>query len=252
MDPERTDDKLSQIQTMWTALRQAHAGPTAGASDAQVRLLERYTPAIRRFLRGALRDPDAAADVFQDFVVRFLHGDFHRADPGRGRFRDFLATALRNLVFHHEKARKRRPESLTADGPGPEARAGTADAGPATPRGLAQVATGLAWEGLARHDRQTGQPLHLVLRFRADHPGLRSPEMAERLGARLGQAVSPEWVRKWLARARERFMDLFVEEVERSAPHAGPEALEQELVELGLLDACRDALGRRRESILWS
>ena len=234
---------------MWTALHQAHAGPSAGASDAQVRLLERYGPAIQRFLRGALRDPDAAADLFQDFVVVFLRGGFRGADPGRGRFRDFLAAALRHLVFHHNKARKRRPGSLTAAGP--EANEGAANAQDRQLReAWRERLLALAWVALARHDRQTGQHLHLVLRFRADHPGLRSPEMARRLGAPLGQGVSPEWVRKWLAR-RGRFGDLLVDAVERSGPHAGPEELEQELADLGLLDACRGALGRRRDSILW-
>jgi hypothetical protein len=32
-----------------------------------------------------VRDPDTAAELFQEFACRFLHGDLHGADPGRGR-----------------------------------------------------------------------------------------------------------------------------------------------------------------------
>ena len=39
--------------------------------------------AAYRYLLGAVHDPDAADDLCQDFAVRFLRGDFRRADPGR-------------------------------------------------------------------------------------------------------------------------------------------------------------------------
>ena len=249
MDPERTKEHLSQIHTLWTTVRRAHGGSASAA--AQLRLLERYGAAIRRYLRGALRDPDAAEEVFQEFVFRFLRGDFRRADPDRGRFRDFLKTALYRLVVDHQRQNRRWPEPLTADGPEP---ADPEDAASALDREFLAVwreaLLGYAWEALGEHDRRTGQILSLVLRFHIEHPKVRSPEAARQLGARLGKALSPEWVRKWLARARRQFADLFLDEVARSIQDPRPESLEQELVELGLLDACRPALERRRESIL--
>jgi len=249
MEPQRAEEKLSQIQTLWTAIRETRAAP-AVACGAQVRLLERYLLPIQRYLRTALRDPDAAADVCQEFVLRFLRGGYDGADPVRGRFRDFLATVLRNLVIDHERARKRQPESLGAAGRELEDQA----AGEALDRTFqaawCEHLMASAWKALARHDRQTGQHLHRVLRFKADHLTLRSPEIARRLSELLGKAVSPEWVRKWLPRAGERFKDLFLDEVARSLRDARPETLEQELADLELLDGCRGALERRRESIL--
>lgn len=95
-------------------------------------------------------------------------------------------------------------------------------------------------------EQETGQPLHTVLRFRADHPKARSPEMAERLSAQLGKAVTPEWVRKRLHVAREKFTDLLLDEVARSLEDPAAEDVEQELIDLGLHDYCRAALARRR------
>jgi hypothetical protein len=102
-----------------------------------------------------------------------------------------------------------------------------------------------AWEGLERVERQTGQPLYTVLRFRTDHPGVRSPRMADQLSQRLGKPVTAEWVRKRLFHARQQFTDFLLAEVARSLGQPSREELEQELVGLGLLDYCRPALERR-------
>jgi RNA polymerase sigma-70 factor (ECF subfamily) len=86
--------------------------------------------------------------------------------------------------------------------------------------------------------------LYAVLRFRADHPEMRSPQMAEELAARLGRPCTPAGVRQALHRAREKFADLLLDEVTHSLEDPTAEHLEQELVDLGLLDYCRPALER--------
>jgi hypothetical protein len=50
-----------------------------------------YHRAVHRYLLGALRDEDAAEELFQEFALRFVRGDFRWADRGRGRFRDEAA-----------------------------------------------------------------------------------------------------------------------------------------------------------------
>jgi hypothetical protein len=88
--------------------------------------------------------------------------------------------------------------------------------------------------------------LHTVLRFRMDNPQMHSPEMAEELGRRLGKALSPVWVRKKLLAARTRFAALLIDEVVRTLEASTEDLLDQELLDLGLMDYCREALEERR------
>jgi hypothetical protein len=69
--------------------------------------------------------------------------------------------------------------------------------------------------------------------------------MAERLTSSLGRPVSAVWVRKKLVLAREKFTDALLEAVAQSLAEPTHEALEQELIDLGLVDHCRAALARR-------
>src|SRR5437868_1827150 len=113
-------EHLSQISTQWTMLLRAHASPDDRAVAAQHALLLRYGGAVGRYLLGAVRDPDAAAELAQEFAVRFLRGDFRGADPGRGRFRDYLKTALIHLATDHHRSRQAGPRSLPPDAAAPE------------------------------------------------------------------------------------------------------------------------------------
>ena len=97
-------------------------------------------------------------------------------------------------------------------------------------------------------EQETGQPYFTVLRFRAEHPGLSSPKMAEQLAAALGRTWTPEALRQVLHRARQRFAEVLLGEVAGSLSSADPEALENELNDLGLLTYCRSALEKRRGS----
>src|SRR5829696_7116124 len=94
-------ERLSQIATAWTELFQAHRGPEPALGEARRRVLMRYHTAVYRYLLGAVRDRDVADDLFQEFALRLMRGAFRGADPDRGRFRDFLKTALGRLVTDH-------------------------------------------------------------------------------------------------------------------------------------------------------
>src|SRR5260370_23847891 len=98
MDEQSLNQRLSRISTLWTVVYQAHQGSTDAVSAAQRALLERYSGAIHRYLLGAVRDPEVADDLFQEFALRFLRGDFNRADRERGRFRNFIKTSLFHLI----------------------------------------------------------------------------------------------------------------------------------------------------------
>jgi RNA polymerase sigma-70 factor (ECF subfamily) len=240
MERAEFEHRLSGIVTQWSLIFQAHA-KASGAAPARERLLERYAGAAYRYLLGAVRDPDAAADLCQEFALRFLRGDFRRADPGRGRFRDYLRTALVHLVTDHHRSRQLRPGPLAPDVPAP------ADAAPGEADFLAGWREELldrTWKALAE-----SQPVsHAALRLRVAEPGLSSAEMAVRLSAELARPLTAESVRKALQRAHARFADLLLDEVARGLDDASPAALEEELRALDLLKYCRTALGRRGET----
>lgn len=243
MEPDDSPQHLSQIDTRWSMVFQAHEEEVDAATAAQRQLMERYMGAVHRYLLGITHDPEAAADLAQDFAVRFLRGDFRRADPRRGRFRDFVKTAVMNLVIDAHRRRKRvRPQALSSESPEPAVSAPDfADLDQQFYHCWRDELLNCAWEGLARHQKQTGQPYHTVLRFRAGHPDLHSPEMAEQLSVALGKPVNAGWVRQVLHRAREKFVELLLSEVAHSLENPTEEEIDEELLNLDLWSYCRPA-----------
>lgn len=243
MNSDEARLSLNNISTLWTVVCEAHGGSMAGASTAQSELLQRYSRAVHRYLLGALRDAEAAEELSQEFALRFIRGDFRRADPQRGRFRDFVKGVLSHLVADHYR-KKARAHALPEDGPEPAA------PNPATDkeflRSWREELLQHAWDGLDELQSQTGKPYYTVLRFRTDHPELRSAQLAQELSSHLGMQVTAVWVRQALHRAREKFVDLLVRAVTETMSSPTVEDLERELGELGLLKYCAPALERLR------
>src|SRR5262245_57356739 len=239
------DSHLSRIETFWTILATARGdSPEAAAAGRQ--LLQRYTKAKRRYLLGALRDADAADELTQEFALRFMRGDLHRADPEKGRFRDFVKGVLFHLIADHHRKRKRNmpalPESSVED-------AGASDPAASDQEFLESWRAELldrSWKALQKSQEETGQVFYAVLRFRAEHPEMRSPEMAERLSEQLGKPVSAPWVRQTLHRARDKFADLLLDETLQTLREPTVDQLEQELIDVGLLEYCKPALDKLR------
>jgi RNA polymerase sigma-70 factor (ECF subfamily) len=219
---------------------------------AQQALLERYGGAVRRYALAALRDEDAADEVFQEFALKFVKGDFSGADPGRGRFRAFVKTVVYRLIVDYQRrqAARGRVGPLHSNVVAPEADqqfpAGKAADDEAFRASWRDELLARSWQRLAEIEQQTGKPYHTVLRYRADHPDARSPELAAGLTERLGKPTSAGAVRVLLHRAREAFADMLLEEVTDSLADGSLDAAEEELIELDLLEYCRPALERRR------
>jgi RNA polymerase sigma factor (sigma-70 family) len=255
MDPQQPNPHLSQIATLWTVVCQAHAVPIddAGAnavSSARRELFERYSGAIRRYLTGALRDADAAEELFQEFALQFVRGDFHRADPERGRFRDYVKTSLSRMVVHYFRRLRNKPVALQTE---VAQRAMDSDEVAATlhkadaefNQSWKDELLARAWSALERTQQATGQPFYSILRFRAEHDDLSSVEMAERLTRELGKPLTAAGVRQTLHRARDKCADLLLDEVAQSLDSPTAEKIEQELIDLELLEYCKPALKRR-------
>jgi RNA polymerase sigma factor (sigma-70 family) len=232
---------LSQIETRWSLVLQAHQDQGDAAKAAQRELMERYVGAVHRYLLVVAQDVETAADLAQEFALRLLRGDFHRADPSRGRFRDYVKTSVRNLLADAHRRQKVRPSPLHDDGvdlPAP-----TLDPIKLDQQFLNCWRDDLlsrAWQRLADHERLTGQPFHTVLRYRAEFPTQRSHEIAAHLGDRLGKTLSAGWVRQNLRRARIRFVELLKDEVACSLGDSTEEQRIEELQTLGLWEYCRD------------
>jgi RNA polymerase sigma factor (sigma-70 family) len=243
------DLHLSRIQTLWSVVRQAHGDQTVGVESAQRVLLDRYGGAIHRYALAALRDEDAADEVFQEFALKFVRGEFGKADSERGRFRAFVKTVVYRLIVDYQRRRKKRVLESPMHSNIAEPLAG-ADEGADDELFRISWRTELldrCWKKLEEEERVSGKPHHTVLRYRVDHPDAHSPELAEGLSKQLGKPINAGAVRVLLHRAREEFADLLLNEVTDSLNDGSLDEAEQELIELGLLEYCRPALERRRE-----
>jgi RNA polymerase sigma-70 factor (ECF subfamily) len=243
VESEHPETELNHIATLWTQVHNAKGGPSEAVAEAQRQLLERYNKAIHRYLLGGLHDPDAAQELAQEFAVRFLRGDFFRADPQRGRFRDFLRGALSHMITDYFRLRQRLPRPLPGSGSEPaEPSSEAPDPDLRFRDSWREELLCRAWKALANLEAKTGQPFHTVLHYRAERPKLHSAPMAEQLGGVLGKPVTAAWVRQTLHRARAKFAQFLVAEVLGTLQSPTADDLHEELAELGLLDYCRPAL----------
>jgi RNA polymerase sigma-70 factor (ECF subfamily) len=238
MDQAELDQRLSGIATQWTAVFQAHGAGADTVVAARNRLMLRYSGAVYRYLLGAVRDPDAASDLCQEFAVKFLRGDFRRAAPDRGRFRDYVKTSLVNLVNDHHRSRQAGPRPLAPDAPDPAAPSDDADD---FETGWRAEVLDQTWKALERYS----PTFHAALLLRIAEPDLPSGEMAGRLSAQLGKPMTAENVRKSLQRAHAKFAELLLDQVAESVGSADARDLENELEALDLLKYCRSALDKR-------
>ena len=217
VDQTVPSQRLSHITTLWSLVRQAHDGAGEMVSKAQCRLMERYGGAVHCYLLGALRSPEAADELFQEFSLRFLQGAFRNANPERGRFRDFLKTSVYHLIVDYQRQLRlpSRPLSLQTD----ELAVSAPDLTKSDQEFLASWREQLidrTWQALAAREQETGVPYYTILQFRTHQPMLSSAELADQLGTRLGKRDPVDGIRQTLHRARDKFTDLLLEEIVQS------------------------------------
>lgn len=242
---------INQIPTLWTDVRRAHSDAAGDATAAQQRLLERYRPAVYRYLRTCLGRPDYADEVWSEFSLRVVRGDLRNANPEKGRFRDLLKAVVYHLVIDFHKKRKRSMPNLAPDTPelvddSPET---TSASDAAFLMAWKTELLGRCWQALAEEERRTGRLMYTVLKCRADHPEMRSHHLAEALTKQLNRPTTADWVRKWVREARSHFAATLLREVAGSLKEPSIEAVEEELIELELYQYCKEAVDRWRESV---
>jgi len=232
--------RLDAISTRWTLLQKAHGESTTSAEEARNALVLRYLPAVRRYVTALVENEEDAKDVAQDVVVRLLSGDFGGADPSRGRFRDLMKVAIRNMVRNYWSRQKRRRTVHVEMGD--VAADGESDDDPWLV-GWRHSVLDLAWNSLRQQEKKrVGYGAYTLLRLRTEHPDDTSDQLAARWSKKLGKPVRADALRQQLRRARLQFADLLILEISRGLADPTPQRIEDELIALGLLEFVRDVL----------
>lgn len=236
---------LGNMQTQWSLVRKAHQASMIGesASSARQSLVMRYAPAIRRFVQVVVRDPSLADELSQDAMVRVLRGDFAGADPSRGRFRDLLKTAIRNMARNYWAKENRRTSAefdlSLLDDEGEEVQ----KLEQAWTSKWRENVLSLVWEQLLAWEKsQTNSVAHTVLKLRSEFPNASSSELAAHLSSATGREYKPDNTRQLLRRARVKFVEVLVVEVADAMENPTSSELKEELIALGLFENVKDLL----------
>src|SRR5262245_8948862 len=208
--------RLDQITTRWLMVSEPCL------------LMIRYAPAIGKYFHALIRNPDDAAELSQELLLRAIKQGFPNASPSRGRFRDYLKKAVRNAALSY--LRRCKPAAIgdldlsqfTASEDASLERQWLAE--------WQECVLNKAWESLRNHQqRVSGNLYHTVLRLAAEHPDESSQELACRAAALVGQPVTAQRFRTQLSRARHLFAKLLATEVWHTLEKPTDERLKEEL-----------------------
>ena len=207
--------------TRWSVVLQAAAGESPGAAAALDAICTSYWYPLYAYIRRCGQSPHDAEDLTQEFFRLLLAKRWlAAADPGKGRLRTFLLTALKRFMakeWRHASAQKRGggsihvpmdttvAESRYATDPAPQL-----DADAAFDRQWALTLLDLALERLQAEFAAASKVAELdalkdwlgAARGTIDYPAI-----ATRLG------ISPEAARVAVHRMRKRFRALYREEI---------------------------------------
>lgn len=228
-------DRIDAISTRWSLLRLAHS-THPDTTKARQMLVLRYSSAVRRYVGAIVRQGDDADELAQEVVLRLMRGDFAGADPTRGRFRDFLKMAVRNMIHNHwAKTSRRKTDTLSADPVSED-----------TERDAAWL--GVWQKSVLDHaleccrDTETNSGSYTLLKLRMEFPDATSEELAEKLSSKLNASIRPDACRQMLRRARFKLAEALVEEIRNGLDDESPARVLDELAALGLLEQVKDFL----------
>jgi RNA polymerase sigma-70 factor (ECF subfamily) len=108
--PEEATIQLG-APTRWSMVWQAGHGNETSKLQAMQVICQDYWPPVYAYIRRQGRSEQDAEDLTQEFFFRIIRRDwFARADPARGRLRNYLFTSLVNFLrdaHRSEQAEKR-------------------------------------------------------------------------------------------------------------------------------------------------
>lgn len=103
-EPQSCAEPAAFLTTRWTRVCLAKANSDDGRR-ALSELCHAYYEPIVAYLRGVLRDADAAREMSHAFFAEVLAGGrIHGAEPERGRFRFYLLGAVKHFMAHRREA----------------------------------------------------------------------------------------------------------------------------------------------------
>jgi len=96
--------------TRWSLVLLAGQGGSPHAAEALEKLCRTYYRPLYAYVRGKGHNAEDAYDLTQGFFWHLLQKNYlARADPARGRFRDFLRTGLKRFLINEwERARAQK------------------------------------------------------------------------------------------------------------------------------------------------
>jgi RNA polymerase sigma-70 factor (ECF subfamily) len=219
---------LEQISTCWATIHNP------------VQFVMRYSRAIQKYVAAIVRDSHDAEEVAQDFLTRVFDKGFCPENVSRGRFRDYLKSAVRYVAISH--LRKRRSAELSEEMLASLVQSDS-DADRAWTNEWQSCLLERVWQSLELHQKQTPDNLfYSVLRLHADDPQASSEAHATRLTEQIGRPIRATAFRQQLSRARKHFARLIVTEVRQTIQHPTAELIEQELIDLDLMPYVREFL----------
>lgn len=229
-----SEHDFEAIPTRWSLVRIDTTNQQANGAEQRRLLVLRYASAIRRYVGAIVRATDDADELSQDVIMRLMRGDFAGADPSRGRFRDLLKVAIRNMIRNHwDKSKRRQTADANLDSIGSEDDSQDRQWTSAWQKSVLDH----TWHRLD-NDEPAGKGPNMaskVLRLRVDHPDDSSEQLAQRLSQQLGTEIKPDAFRQMLSRARKRFVSYLIDEVKSGLDDESDERLDEELAALQLL-----------------
>ena len=235
---EDEDERLSMIQTRWTLIGQAHG--EAASQQARSDLLIRYYDPITKYVIAILRNngvhasqiDDVAVDFCNRFSMKFLEGAFHRASPQKGRFRNYVKTAIKHEIWKYLKSERNVACSLADD--------------------IAQMPTpdesmdddwrGVILEQALGRLQDEFPRYHAFLQLRRELSEASSQELSEKYFLETGEEVSKANVRKLIEKARKKLSSFIFADVLNSIEAPSRDKVLAELKALRLTKYCHHLL----------